>query len=445
MTFVVIDSGRTTPKGLSHPLSSVNSMMLVGMAQEVAEVRARVADIAARLDPDDLPASYAPALWCELDQLARQVAAAKVLVARRVDDSLAWKREGFASAAEFLAARGGTSLGSARKELDTSKALPDLPATTQALLDGTLSVAQGALIAEAATVNPGAERTLVDAAGRDSFKELKDRSLRAKAAGDADPEVTQRRLHRNRSLREFTDSEGAWNLHARGTAADGAKIHAALAPLIEERFRDGRAAGRRETPEARSFDALVDLADGAVEAASAGAQRSGDDGARRRPRNQALVRCDLAALQRGTVESDEVCEVAGVGPIPVARAVELLGDAGWKLLVTRGVDVLNVTTLSRKATAAMLAALDWCAPCCTVEGCGRTITQIDHRVPYAESRHTTLSELDPLCSHHHDLKTYDGWELVAGSGTRRFVPPDHPDHPRRSGAASSGDPPLDAG
>jgi hypothetical protein len=412
-------------------------MMLIGMDREVAELRERFGEVAARLDPDDLPASHAPALWCELDHLARQVAAAKVLVARRVDDSMAWKRAGFASAAEFLAARGGTSLGAARQELHTSKALPDLPATKQALLDGTVSVAQGALIAEAATVNPAAERTLVEAAGRDSFKELKDRTLRAKAAGDVDPEATQRRIHSGRSLRGYMDSEGAWNLHARGTAADGAKIHAALAPLIEERFRAGRAEGLRDTPEARAFDALVDLADGTVEYAAA------SDGGRTRPgppRHRALVRCDLAALQRGSVEGDEVCEVAGVGPIPVARAVELLGEASWKLLITRGVDVLNVTTLSRKATAAMLAALEWRAPCCTAEGCGRTITQIDHRVPYAESRHTTLSELDPLCGHHHELKTHHGWELVAGTGTRPFVPPDHPDHPRRSG----GDPPIDA-
>lgn len=108
-----------------------------------------------------------------------------------------------------------------------------------------------------------------------------------------------------------------------------------------------------------------------------------------------VVRCDLAALQRGAVDGDEVCEIAGVGPIPIDKAVELLGEATWRLLITRGVDVLNVTTLSRKATAAMLASLAWRSPGCTAEGCGRTITQIDHRVPYAETRHTTLSELDP--------------------------------------------------
>jgi Domain of unknown function (DUF222) len=405
-------------------------MILVGVDREVAEMRERFADLTARLDPDDLPASHAPALWCELDQLARQVAAAKLLVARRVDDSLAWKREGFASAAEYLAAHGGTSIGSARKELDTSKALPDLPTTRGALIDGTLSTDQGVLIAEAAKVNPTAERTLVEAAGRDSFKELKDRSLRARAAGDDDPEATQRRIHRNRSVREYTDGEGAWNLHARGTAADGAKVHAAIAPVIEELFSERRSTGVLELPEARAFDALVTVA-----------ERSCGDGTPRKPRHRALVRCDLESLRRGTVEGEEVCEVAGVGPVPVSAAVEMLGEAAWKLLITRGVDVLNVTTLSRKATAAMLAALAWHSPSCTVQGCGRAITQIDHRVPYAETRHTTLGELDPLCNHHHDRKTYDGWALVEGTSTRAFVPPGHPRHPQQAGGSTSGDPP----
>ena len=405
---------------------------MVGMDREVADLRERFAGVVSRLDPDDLPASCAPALWCELDQLARQVAAARVLVARRVDDSQVWRRDGFASAADYLAARGGTSVRTARRELHTSKALPDLPTTKAALLEGALSPDQGAVIAEAAIVNPQAERTLVEAAGRHSLKELKDRSLRAKAAADPDPTGTHRRIHRHRGLREWIDSEGAWNLHARGTAADGARVHAALAPVIEEIFAERRSAGVRETSEARAFDALVRVAESGV----------ADDGThRRRSRRAALIRCDLAALQRGAVEGDEVCEVAGVGPLPVDQAVELLGEATWRLLITRGVDVLNVTTLSRKATAAMLASLAWRQPGCTVEGCGRTITQIDHRVPYAETRHTRLTELDPLCGHHHDLKTYDGWELVEGTGIRRFVPAHDPLHPRRLGNASSGDPP----
>lgn len=406
-----------------------------GICGEVVGLRKRFGALAARLDPDDLPAAEAPALWGELDHLGRQVAAARTLLARRVEDSLIWQRGGYASVVEYLAAQGGTSIGAARKELDTSKALPELPRTKAALLEGSLSQDQGSLIAEAAHVNPTAEGTLVDAAGRDSFRELKDRSLRAKAAGDPDPEATQARIQRNRCLRTYRDAEGAWNLRARGSAADGAAIQAALAPLIEEVFTKARRAGTRELPEARAFDALVALAQGAGKPASAGP----------RARHTGLIRCDLAALRRGQTEGDELCEVTGVGPLPVAQAIELLGEAACKLLITRGVDVLNVTTLSRKATAAILAAVAWSSPVCSVRGCGRTITQVDHRVPYAQSGHTTLGELDLLCDHDHELKTHHGWELVEGKGVRLFVPPEHPRHPRHRrrecNCCSSGDPP----
>jgi hypothetical protein len=79
------------------------------------------------------------------------------------------------------------------------------------------------------------------------------------------------------------------------------------------------------------------------------------------------------------------------------------------------VDVLNVTHLGRGPTAAQRVALLWLSPQCTVEGCARTRVEVDHRVPYAESGHTRLGELDPLCKHHQHRKHHDGWALVFGS------------------------------
>lgn len=190
-------------------------------------------------------------MWEELDQLGRQVSAAKTPVARKVADSLVWQREGFASPAEYLAAHGGTSLGAAKRDLDTSKALPGLPTARGALLEGSLSADQGALIAEAARVNPAAER---------------------------------------------------------------------------------------------AFDALVTLAERSSRLAD------GDDGGRKR-RYLGLIRCDLTALRRGSVEGDELCEIAGVGPVPVATALDMLGDATWKLLITQGIDVCNVTAKPPRAAA----------------------------------------------------------------------------------------------
>jgi hypothetical protein len=56
--------------------------------------------------------------------------------------------------------------------------------------------------------------------------------------------------------------------------------------------------------------------------------------------------------------------------------------------------------------------------------------QIDHRIPWATSKHTRLDELDPLCPHHHKLKTNQNWSLVDGTGRRLFVGPNDARHPR---------------
>ena len=54
----------------------------------------------------------------------------------------------------------------------------------------------------------------------------------------------------------------------------------------------------------------------------------------------------------------------------------------------------------------------------------------DHKLGWKETQRTRVDEIDPLCSHEHDLKTNHGWALVAGTGKRPFVPPDDPRHPK---------------
>ncbi len=54
------------------------------------------------------------------------------------------------------------------------------------------------------------------------------------------------------------------------------------------------------------------------------------------PRYLALLRVDAEALRRGRVQGAELCEIAGVGPVPVSVARDLLGDAVLKLVITPG-------------------------------------------------------------------------------------------------------------
>ena len=165
------------------------------------------------------------------------------------------------------------------------------------------------------------------------------------------------------------------------------------------------------------------------------------------PRYLALLRVDVQALRRGRAIGGEMCEIAGVGPVSVSVARDVLGEAIVKLVITDGVDVLNVTHLGRGPTAAQKAALLWANPTCSVQGCNRSRLEWDHRQPWAETHHTRLDELDGLCAFHHDLKTRLGYALVPGTGKRAFVASDDPRHPgyrkppahrsRRDGSAAA--------
>jgi hypothetical protein len=443
-----------------------------------------------RLVPGDVPLAEATAMWEAFDAIERQAGAAKTLLAARVEESRAWARAGDRSVEEHLARKAGTSRGAARCGVETSKRLRGLPATEAALRRGELSQAQAETITNAAAVNPSAERSLLDTARTSTLVELRERARRAKAAGDPDPDATHRRVHRQRRLRRFTDGEGAWSLYGRGTPDAGAIFNATLDPIIDEMFGVARREGRHESRDAYAFDALIELARrarggtptsaapsvAAPAPTSPGANagtRAGDpcdaaettlrsvgidtsdrpgpgDGgvppARRtaglNPSFLALLRVDVEALARGGVEGDELCEIAGVGPVPARVARGLLGDAVLKLVITRGVDVVNVTHLGRGPSAAQSVALLWSSPGCTNSECDHTLLiQHDHRTPWAEVHETTLANLDRLCPQPcHHRKTHDGWALVEGTGRRPLVPPDHPRHPDNTGHTGASPP-----
>jgi Domain of unknown function (DUF222) len=236
----------------------------------------------ARLVPADVPLSDAPTMWAGYDSIERCAAAAKTLLAERVEQSRVWAKEGDRSAAEHLARKSGSSVGAARAGLETSKKLRRLPATEAAVRRGELSRAEAETITDAAAVNPGAERSLLEAAGRGNLGELREKANRAKAAADPDPETTHRRIHGERRLRRWTDAEGGWNIQGRSTADAGAVFNAALDPVIDEVFRTARREGRHESRDAHAFDALLELVRNArahIAGQSTGDAHRGRDGA----------------------------------------------------------------------------------------------------------------------------------------------------------------------
>jgi hypothetical protein len=111
----------------------------------------------------------------------------------------------------------------------------------------------------------------------------------------------------------------------------------------------------------------------------------------RPPTCSLMVRVDLDALFRGSVESGEVCEIDNQGPIPVAMARDLASDSFLRLVFHRAGDIRAVSHLGRTINRRLRTALAHRDRCCVVPGCGVPYgLEIDHVVPFASGGPTEL-------------------------------------------------------
>ena len=136
------------------------------------------------------------------------------------------------------------------------------------------------------------------------------------------------------------------------------------------------------------------------------------------PRATVCFLVDASAFTRGYTGKGERCEVAGVGPVPVAALRRQLPDSFVKILVQRGVDVTTVVHAGRSVPAHLQSALEVRDPTCVVPGCDVAHGLENHHweVDYAVCRHTSLAALARVCHWHHGLLTYGGYVLRGGPG-----------------------------
>ena len=186
-----------------------------------------------------------------------------------------------------------------------------------------------------------------------------------------------------------------------------------MAPYERALFEQTRAADESVRNDALMFDALVAMAD-----ASPGEMPKGSG-----PMPTVAVRVDHRAFLAGGTEPGEVCEIVGVGPIPVSVAQRLADDAFLEAILTTGVDVLAVSHLGRTIPAHLRTALDELFPECAIEGCNVAWSlEIDHNQPVEARGPTALWNLNKLCRYHHQLKTRLDLRLVGDGTNKRLVP-----------------------
>ena len=390
----------------------------------IEQVHQVVAAYARLFDPSLVSPADAQRVVDKAAAAENMLAMVKARAAARVAETELWRQEGDPSPAHHLARRTGTSVSKAREALETAGALPSLPELDAAARRGEVSPAQAGAIADAATKNPRAEGRLLDRARRASLAELLDECARTKAAAARDAEERHRMIHAGRHLRRRRCADGSAELSYRSTPEEVAEVFSVVRGYAEQIFKKARGEGRREAEEAY-------LADGVL--AAARAAHSGTVGGRRPPTpSKVLVRVDWDALVRGWPADGERCEIAGLGPVAVSavRAMVESGDAFLAAVVTRGNDVATVAHLGRQPTAFQRTALEWLNPTCAAEGCHTGVRlEADHRVNWSKVALTQLANLDLLCAHHHDLKTYSGWALAEGTGKRPMVGPEDARHP----------------
>jgi len=395
------------------------------MFEQVRQANERLRGVVAGLDPSLLDGTQARRLVEEFAAVERLAGAGKALAVRRVEETRAWADSGsFRDAAAWLAATGGTTVGHARATVETAAHLEEFPETEAALRGGELSEVQVNEVVSAAQADPSAERLLLDSAKRDGVRGLKDQCARVRAAACEDESARYQAIHDARSLRHWRDVDGTGRIDVRGPADATARVMAALQPYERDLFRASRDTGRRERSDALAFDALVALS------STAGGETGGEGGC------AVVVRVDHTAFRRGRTEAGEMCEVAGVGPIPVSVADRLSDDAILKALIVDGEDVRAVAHLGRTIPAKVRTAVEEMFPECAIEGCHvNWHLEIDHNVPISEGGPTALWNLRRLCGHHHEYKHAHNLHLE-GEGTRqRFVsrapPPPGPAPPAR--------------
>jgi hypothetical protein len=351
----------------------------------------------------------------EVAAIEHAAAAFRGVLARRLEETNAWARDGHRSAAHATAAITGTSVGDATRTMQTAERLEHLGNTAEAFAKGKLSPAQAAEIAHAASEVPDAEDELLLKVRDERFAPFRDRCRRV-AASAHDPLERAKRINAVRSCRTWTDAEGGWNLSARGTPADGGRIMAALGAEADRVFKAARARGDRDPLDAYRFDALRNLTTRDGAATSSG------------PNAHVHVNVDAEALLALKGMPGATCEIPGLGAIPVEDARAMLGDALLTVIIKKGVDVTTVAHHGRTVPTAIRRAVEARDPECVVEGCTvRDQLDLHHIIPWVEQPVTTVDGVVRICHWEHYLVTHCGYTLEPlGDGQYRLLAPDEP-------------------
>jgi hypothetical protein len=355
------------------------------------------------------------------DALGRAGGAGWALAAHRGLEIDAHALTGHRNATDWLAQSSGVPFARAKDALTLAEHISASMPVREAFLRGELSLSQAQTIADTVAVDPACGEKLLGVAQSGSHQELCRQAtrIRQSARSREDERSRRARAFRRRSLRFCQLPEGGVRVQLLLTEEAWGHCLPAIEREADVRFRLGRKAKVHSTRDQYRADALVALLSGKPAGGGEGTTRTSVT---------CVVRVDASALRRGSVESGEMCEIAGVGLISVDTARDLLGEGYVRLLVKDGVDVTTITGRVRTVPARVEAALFERDLSCVVPDCGVSIGLQTHhwRKDVRFQGPTVLDNLCRMCCIHHDLVTTGGWKLTGGPGRWKWQAPDWP-------------------
>jgi len=399
-----------------------------------------VETLAVGVRPDAVSAEDAAEILAVAGRLKDMCAGIETLFLARAAESPRFAPSGGESREDKVARATRRTTRAAKRAMATSKAANESPTLGDAMRRGDLSERQSEQIADATRHDPAAIPDLIGKAHTEDAKGLADACARVKAASEPDPDGQRARIHAKRKLSHWTDADGARCGFWKMTPEAAAEVEHVLDAYTNAEFKRARAEGRREPFEAYR-------ADGLLRAMRAAAGGSADDVVP--VRKELVIRVDHSAFTRGHTHPGEVCEIRGLGPVPVSVAREIAADAFLKALFHDGTEIKLVKHHGRHIPAELRTALLDKHQVCVDPGCNRCQgLELDHFDPVAQGGETSSRNVGPKCKPGHKAKTRTDNARTRAMKDAGTLPPRPPPRPTRRARAApnervSGEPPPD--
>ena len=333
----------------------------------------------------------------ELAATRNACAAAEARLAARAAKCGVHRERGFADASDWLASTTGSTAREARAALDTMGAVEACPNTRDALVAGTVSMAQAREIARTESVVPGCESELLALAQRGSLGAVRDRA-RARRLAAIDPEKLYARQRAAREFVHWIDELGMIRCRGAFTPEVGIPFVNRLDAETDRVRKAARRKGAVEGREAYAADAFARI----VEGGGSGTATSAD----------IVITIDWTAFVRGHLHPGERSQIVGGGPIPPSLVRTLSKHAFLKAVLHDGVEIQQVLHVGRYRKVELRTALElgpgpeFAGLTCSEAGCDRRYgLQFDHVHPVAANGVTSKANLQPICTPHHHEKT----------------------------------------